>query len=117
MWDDIEIKQYMADYCRQLGNNEIEPRIITNGLCFNFKVEFDEHLEHLIDFAKYPNFSGHEGYPIKSFNDERGPYEKFISWPTNKWDRRTNYGKERYKFCLWCADELERLMNKQEHRK
>lgn len=113
-----KITQEMVDYCRNMGNRKIKPRRKAFGLCTEFKEEFENqgvmtNLGHHIDFTKYPNFSGNPHYPIKSFNNRYAPITKH-KLTKNLWDKRTKYGKERYKFCLWCADELERLMNKQE---
>lgn len=112
------ITQEMVEYCRQLGTGEIKPKRKAFGLCDNFNPYFNiihrkSTLEYMIDFTQYPNFSGITAYPIKSFSTTSNPFNMYLV-TNDKWNRYTKYGRERYKFCLWCADELERLMNKQE---
>lgn len=109
----MKITQKMVDYCRDMGDGVIKPANTYVGLCENFCKIFNKNLEKILNFTKYPNFSGNYVYPIKSFNPACNPETKYHSIK-NKWDKRTKYTKERYKFCLWCADELERLMIKQE---
>lgn len=113
----IEITQEMIDFCRDLGTGKRKPQFIHSGLCGNFFEEFwftDTKLSHTLDFTEYPNFSGNILYPIKSPIQQYDSEDIYDDWDIEKWDARTKYGKERRRFCLWCADELERKMSKQQ---
>jgi hypothetical protein len=101
----MNITKEMIDYVRGLGDGTIRPRFKYTGLCQNFKDKVGASLYDLVDFTKYPNFSGSISYPIKSFN-KRCTHEGYYESDVSKWTGK--YGKERKQFCLWVADELER---------
>lgn len=107
-----KITQEMIDYCRGLGNGEIEPEYEERGLCGNFVIEFSHSLGDLnINFLNYPERSGLRLYPIK--HPEMAADFAFSSI-RKLWDPTTEYGRNRLHFCRWVADELERKKKSQE---
>ena len=103
----MKVTQRMLDYCRNLGNGVIEPSYLGAGLCTNFHILFNNWVEKYIDFSDYPNFSGDIEYPLKSRNKTKAPHE-YYGAHENLWVHKR--GEERRKFCLWCADELEKML-------
>lgn len=96
-----------AEHCRRLGLKEIDPSIRMVGLCHEISLKYLIHLSNEIDFSLYPNFSGDLIYPIKSpCGTDPG---EFYNNCRDAWQGL--YGDERRKFCLWAADELEKIAN------
>jgi len=102
----MKITQEMIDYCRNLGKSKIEPERMELGLCFAFMSKFDMELSNFINFSKY--YKGcNPVYPVVG---GRLKYFLSASLANEMWSNKTKYGKDRRKFCLWCADELEALI-------
>lgn len=98
-------KRKIAEHCRKLGNGKIEPYNTRHGLCREIYDNYQVDIYKLVDFEKYPEFSGDEYYPVKHpwFKDARDAYQeqRNLLWVGE-------YGEARRKFCLWVADEITR---------
>ncbi len=99
-----ETLKEIVNHLRNLGDGKIQPIDASCGLCWEISENFYVQLHALVMFSLYPNFSGSAEYPI--------PHSEFkashaFNHFDNLWDDSA-YGNERRKFCLWCADEIER---------
>lgn len=111
----IKVTQEMVDYCKGVGEGKIKPDFQYHGLCANFGFTFEAPpfiLDIVIDFSKFPDFNGGSfKHPVKGGSDAYYLAKK----QGNLWDYRTTHGKSRKAFCLFCADELEKLINGECH--
>lgn len=78
------------------------------GICANFTDTYRTFLDrvmvaHGISFKDWPLYSGINSYPVphKQF-DARDAYVML-----NKWDKRTKYGRNRYKLLVWLIEQFE----------
>ena len=82
------------------------------GLCSNFDRVMDDEFEdyfELSDFVKYnrwPLWSGDNSFTIP--HPTLPPDIAYQVGKVNFWDKRTTYGKSRWAFVQWCADEIKR---------
>lgn len=100
----------MILYCRDLGTSKTLPEKFNMGLCGNFKSKFGTDFPRSLDFTLYPNFSGDRVFPLKSLKKSLYAHQYYCEY-ANLW--KGNRGKERRKFCLWVANELEKKYNAQ----
>lgn len=99
-----EIAQEMVVYLRGLASGKVLPRCSETGLCNNFAARFDADIACVVRFEDFPEYSGDDGYPIKSPNNRITPHTYYMK-SDNLWIGR--YGNARKRFCLWCADQIE----------
>lgn len=86
------------------------------GICKNFEDACGKDLDISmlywdISYADWPGFSGSLAYPVKGSgmhpelpDDARVTYHQ----TSNKWDRRTEYGKARYALLYWLIEQFEK---------
>lgn len=81
-----------------------------DGVCNNFTIKAIHHCQYeeitslrfLVDFSKYPGFSGNTKYPLP------GGEARFDRCALNKGFWSGTDGEERIKFIEWCISELEK---------
>lgn len=100
-------KQLIIRELKGLLDGSIKPARKYCGLCKHIYVSCDEKLQpDFIEFKDSPNFSGEDYFPVPSLSDGVTAEGKYMEG-RNLWDKRTKYGKERYKFVKWSLDTLE----------
>lgn len=96
----IQQRRMIRPIVEQLRYLEREGYSYNIGVCQLVSHKTDVRLSDIIPFDKYPNYSGNIVYPIK--HPDLNPKNAFHDF--HKW--HGGYGKERKRFCRWCADYL-----------
>lgn len=88
------------------------------GICTNFKSTYGDSLstvmkEHDISFKDWPLYSGDAAFPVPHGSnlpnevDFTASYAYMSSIMFNKWNKRTKYGRNRYKLLVWLIEQFE----------
>lgn len=107
-------KEMAIDILSGLLDGRYQPVQKCNGLCYNFHVLVEEihdvsHAnlgwfitEYLME-SHYDIYTGDPGTPVPHPNDDYGHiYFDLKAISKNIWDKRTTYGKSRWKFVEFC---------------
>lgn len=121
---DRKLTLVIAEHCESLASGESQPVSISNGLCHDLHRRFSVDLTSLVDFSKYPDFSGDKNYPVPQPKDYDFPEsfpnlddwtlpELYYSLADNDdmWNPDTEYGTNRLKFVTWVAQELRGMLS------
>lgn len=105
---DIHRLQKAVDHLSKLATGEDDPYFIQFGSCMSVYRTCYIDLEVVVDFSKYPDFSGISGFPLPSPDPETDPQIYYFRGCDNGtlWDISHPQGKERRAFCGWCAGQI-----------
>ena len=105
----------LLDGLRQLKSGKVPDRM--DGICANIdlilrsrnadRYIWSEVYDRVVRDWEY--FSGDEYYPVPS-PDNRFSHEQYFDRCHNLWDRRSKYGKMRYKFLDYMIDKVQDLI-------
>lgn len=101
----------MIQHLKALGNKEILPSDVSNGICaellekFNYKIPLEVIIEWWHFRFGYGTYYFDFNYFIPDPTDNNFPVSKFLD-TKNKWDD-SEYANYRRDFCLFLADWLQ----------
>lgn len=103
----------ILDSLNRMYKNKDGMRVDSVGICFNLCSLLESETQELIRLMnKWPEASGNASFPVP--HNKFNPMEAYFRSKPNLWNKRTKYGRARFRLCKWLIEELEKQLDGKE---